>query len=412
MSKHYLFSDAAIDKLAPPVTGTTDYRDFEFPGFGIRVTSKGTKSFYLRCRANGGLIRLNLGRHPDVPLSTARSLAEKLRTVSEAGGDPRRALGPDNEQASICMDYSFNDILQAYLNLHCRPNNRASTTSEKQRLLRSVFAPRWQDRDVRTLSKSDVLAVTDSILDRGKPSAARHAFKAIQSFFSWCVRRDLITTSPCLGLLPPAPARFRDRVLSDAEIRTIWHTAGRLKCFGDIVKLCLLTGQRRGEVAGMRWSELDDQRQLWCIPGHRTKNGKPHTVPLAQQALALIGIVGSKDGSRVARSSNYVFPSHTDGRHPYAGFSKAKRTLNVMTGLNDWTLHDLRRTMASRMAELGVEPHIIEKVLNHASGSFSGVAGIYNRYDYVDEKRDALARWASKLSAILEDEPRPLSEQG
>ena len=166
----------------------------------------------------------------------------------------------------------------------------------------------------------------------------------------------------------------------------------------------------------MRWEEFDDHGRLWYIPGGRTKNGRPHTVPIVPQTVSLIQsvpveIVRSDGRVPSLPHSSYVFPSRTDASQSYSGFSKAKRALNANSGVQNWTLHDLRRTVASRMGELGVQPHIIEKVLNHTGGSFAGVAGVYNRYEYLDEKRTALELWATRLVAIV-GAPRFLACRG
>lgn len=429
MATNIILTDIAIRNLRAPENGVAQHPDGKIPGFGVRVTARGLKSFYYRYRLNGATSRLNLGRYPETSLSAARDLADEARVYARKGIDPRSRLAPDSATVArpgthinTTTAYLFQNAMQAYIDLYSKPNNKPSTVAEKERLLRAVFNRHWHNRSIKELRKADVLAIIDPILRRGTESAARHAYKEISAFFNWCVRRDYLTVSPCNGLQPPAPARSRERVLTDDEICAIWSAAQKQGYpFGTIVQLCLLTGQRRCEVAGMLWAELDREKMLWSMPGRRVKNGKPHDVPLTPQALVLINRIPRfetrphADGGEsqkdmltsrfnkllTSRTSNYVFPSRSDPKESYSGFSKGKRILDAASGVRNWTLHDLRRTAASRMAELGVMPHVIEKILNHVGVAFSGVAGVYNRHDYRNEKRGALELWANHVESIL-----------
>ena len=277
--------------------------------------------------------------------------------------------------------------------MHCRKRNRTATANETERLLRANFLPHWGHRAIGSIEKQDVLNLTDAMLVSGRPGAANHAFAAVRKFFNWCVERDIISVSPCLGIRTPARLPSRDRVLDHPELRVLWRAAASQGYpFGTIFQLLALTGQRRGEVVGMQWDELDLDAALWTIPGTRTKNGKQHFVPLSPQALHILRTVPRW-------SSAFVFPARGKLDRPYSGYSKGKRMLDATAGLHDWTLHDLRRSAATGMAKLGSPPHVVEKILNHASGSFGGVAGIYNRFHYVDEMRAALDAWGKTLEA-------------
>jgi integrase len=184
----------------------------------------------------------------------------------------------------------------------------------------------------------------------------------------------------------PMKESARDRVLSDDEIgKLIAFAQSDGYPFGAIYQLLLLTGQRRGEVSAMRWSELDLNRRIWMIPSDRAKNGHAHEVPLSDFVLRIL--------REVPRFLHSDFVFTTSGRSPVSGFGRAKRRYEHALGASDWRVHDLRRTAASGMARLGIPPHVIEKVLNHRTGIISGVAAIYNRYGYIEEKRDALGRW-------------------
>ena len=251
--------------------------------------------------------------------------------------------------------------------------------------------PKWKKYALAEIRKHDVLRVIDGIIKDGKPSAANHAFAAIRKFFNWCVERGLLDVSPCLGIRRPAKNNSRDCVLTDVELSTLWQ-ASKVQGypFGIIFKLLALTTQRRGEIVGMGWSELDLSEGLWTIPGARTKNGSPHLVPLTPMAIGILQNLPQF-------STDLIFPAKVKLDRPYSGYSKGKRTLNANADLRDWTLHDLRRTAATGMAKLGVAPHVVERILNHSSGTFGGVAGVYNRFGYLKEMREALELWEDHL---------------
>ena len=262
-------------------------------------------------------------------------------------------------------------------------------------MLNAVFVPVWKDKPVGAITRADVLAVIDHIQAQGKPSAARHAFSGIRKFFNWCVERGLIEQSPCLTLKSPGRQSARERVLSDDELAEVWRGTEEIGWpFGSIVKLLALTAQRRGEVVRMQWAEIDAKAKLWTIPGSRTKNHRTHAVPLTDTALAIIASLPRFAGSP------FVFPARGKPDQAYSGYSKGKRELNAVCTVEDWTLHDLRRTAATGMARAGVPPHVVEKILNHTTGTFGGVAGVYNRFNYQSEMRSALEAWEQHILAL------------
>ncbi|HEV7370696.1 site-specific integrase [Arenibaculum sp.] len=245
----------------------------------------------------------------------------------------------------------------------------------------------------------------DRIVDRGTRIRANRVFAYTRKFFNWCISRDLIATSPCVGVKPPAEERSRDRVLSAEELRLVWLATERQDWpFGPFVKLLLLTAQRLNEVAGMRWSELDLDAAMWTLPAERAKNDKAHHVPLSVQAIALIRSLPRLDGT------DFVFT--TTGRTPISGFGRAKQRLDetVQTirreeaevagesfdkaaAFPEWRFHDFRRTAVTGMAEMGIAPHVADRILNHVQGTIRGVAAVYNRHAYLDERRKALQDW-------------------
>lgn len=249
------------------------------------------------------------------------------------------------------------------------------------------------------------------MVDRGSPINANRLLAVLRRMFNWCIERGLVERSPCEKLKAPAAEQARDRVLSDDEIRAAWQAfEGVGWPFGRIAQLLLLTGARRDEIAGARWSEIELEAKTWTIAKERSKNGVAHEIPLSDAAIRIIKglprIGGKGDG--------FVFTTTT--RAPVSGWSRAKAhvdksipaILQAGADLADlpvapahWTFHDLRRTAASGMAGMGIAPYVVEAVLNHKSGTIKGVAAVYNRYSYATEKRAALDAWARRLEAIV-----------
>jgi integrase len=244
-----------------------------------------------------------------------------------------------------------------------------------------------------------VIDVVSAIEQRGAPAAANKALKSMKTFLNWCVGRAVLDKSPAEGVPLPTKEVARDRVLEDRELGSIILAARQIgEPYGGIVELLALTGQRREEVAQMVLDELDFSQRVWTIPKSRTKNAKAHVVHLSSQSLTLL--------KRSDNRGPYVFSSV--GTKPFQEFSKAKRELDRLSGVTGWRLHDLRRTCVSGMARLGIAPHVADKILNHQSGTISGVAAVYQRHDFLEERRGALDRWGVHVGKILEEKLRRL----
>jgi integrase len=217
----------------------------------------------------------------------------------------------------------------------------------------------------------------------------------MKTFFRWCVGRAILDHSPADGVPLPTKQVARDRVLDDKEIVLIILAARKIgDPYSGIIELLVLTGQRRKEVARLSWEELDFEKRIWTIPKLRTKNGKEHVVHLSEEAIAVL--------NRMERRGPFVFSVY--GNKPYSAFSKVKPMLDKSSGVSGWRLHDLRRTCVSGMAALGIAPHVADKILNHQSGTISGVAAVYQRHEFLAERREALERWGSHVSRIFEAE--------
>jgi len=254
------------------------------------------------------------------------------------------------------------------------------------------FSPLY-NKCLDEVKRSDIVKVLDDIIASGAPFRANRALAAIKKLFAWSLDRGLIEMNLIAGIRPPTKERSRDRVLSDAEITRLWSASEELGYpFGPLLQLLLLTAQRRGEVAEMRWSHVDFERRIWTIPSEAAKNGRAHEVPLSDMALEVIHGL-----PRFVRS-DFVFT--TTGRSPISGFGRMKRNLDGIMGVTGWRLHDLRRTAASGMARLSTAPHVIEKVLNHISGTISGIAAVYNTFGYERQKRAALESWARHVEEL------------
>jgi integrase len=371
--------------------------DDHMPGLYLILQPSGARSWAVRYRHQAAPRKYTLGSYPALSLKDARELAAKaLRGVAE-GRDP----GREKILARAAKAESVDRVVEEFLERHVRRSNRPRTAQETERLLRQHVLPRWRGRMVHEITRRDVLDILDRVVDGGAPIAANRVLAAVRKFFNWCVARDILAASPCAGVKPPTAERARDRVLTDDELRLVWQAADKLGgTFGPLVKLLALTGQRRDEVAQMRRDELSLDARLWTLPPARTKNNQPHEVPLSKASLAVLQNVPHTPGSP------FVFTTN-GGASPASGYSKNKRRLEALlpSDMPAWRLHDLRRSCASGMARLGINLPVIEKVLNHSSGSFAGIVGVYQKHSFADEKRRALETWGNFVTALVEGKP-------
>jgi integrase len=377
-----------IDGLLP---GEQDqiYWDSERPGLHLKVTPAGKKAFFLYYRVLGAAKqqrRFKIGDYGAVTLQLARERAKSLLGMIADGKDP----AADRKQARQRLDSELvSDLVAEFLSKHVAQNRSAAET---ERIFNKDILPRLGSRSIHSLKKHDVIALLEAIADRDAPIMANRTLAAFRKFLNWCVARGIIDKSPADGAEAPGKETKRDRLLTDDELRRVLVAARQIGFpYGSIVEVLALTGQRREEVASMSWSELDLPARTWTIPAARSKNDKPHIVHLSDPARQLL--------EQGPRTGEWVFS--TNGRTPFQGFSKAKRQLDDLSGVTNWTLHDLRRTVVSGMARLGIPPQIADKVLNHQTGTISGVAAIYQRHDFLDERKSALDQWGSHVTKLL-----------
>jgi integrase len=385
----------AIGRLTLPA-GKTDaiYFDRDLPGFGLRLRASGDRvrrSWIVQFRRAGATRRLLLGNADVLSIEQARAAAKKALAEIALGRDPQAEREERRQRDAHTMKALIDDYLAWKETSGVRPR---TLTEIKRYLLGSYFRALHSmpvDRIVRKDIAARVLAITR---DSGAVTASR-ARTALSSMFVWAMQNGIAESNPVVGTLAPKEAKPRERVLTDAELAAVWRAAGDDE-FGRIVRLLILTGQRRTEVGGMTWSEIEAECAVWTIPSSRTKNGRQHVLPLS--ALALNVIDGVPE--RVGRACLFG-QSATSG---FTSWGNRKRALDARLGdqVRPFTLHDLRRSAATRMCDLGVAPHVVEELLNHHSGHRGGIAGVYNRSRYEREVKAAVALWADHIRTIVE----------
>jgi integrase len=372
------FTDTYLRSLKPESV-RRDHYDAVQRGLGLRVAPSGLKSWFVMRRVNSRMTRTTLGRYPEVPLADARKKAEAVLEQIAKGHSPKKAKVP-----------AFAAVLDDWLT---RDQKGKRSVDEKRRALAKDALPAFGNWPMDTIARSDVRNLLDSIADRGAPIYANRLLAYLRRMFNWAEERDIIASSPVAGIKAPAAERSRDRTLSPDELAAVWRGTYQMPDpFGSFSRMLILTGQRRNEVAGARWEEIDLQKGEWTIPAERAKNGKAHLVHLPPAPDILPG-VPRVDGSP------YVFT--TTGSTPISGFSKAKAMLDKASGVTGWTIHDLRRTFATlATGELGIEPVVVDKILNHLSGAVTGIAAVYQRHAYLEQRRHAMARWGTFVAGL------------
>lgn len=368
-------SDLTVKRVKPPAKGQVDIFDAGYPGFALRVSYGGGKSWVYFYRIAGRLRRRSLGTYPAVTLAEARQLWRDAKHQVSLGRDPGW------QRAS---DLNFESVAREWLK---RDQADKRSLKEVTRIVEKELIPEWGQRSIRDIRRHDILVLSDRIADRGATTMARRVMAYVHRLFRWAKSRDLIESNPATDLPKPGREVARDRVLTDAELAAVWKAAVEIGWpYGPAAQLLILTGARRAEIAELKWSEIHGNTIK--LSGARTKNAEPHDMPLSEQALDVL--------SRMPRiaGSEYVF-----GKPLRSGaWSNAKIKFSAAK-IQPWRIHDLRRTVSTGMNELGTEPHIVEAVLGH---TVKGVAGVYNRAKYEAAKRAALKAWGAHVMAIVQ----------
>ena len=327
-----------------------------------------------------------------MPWKVSSVMEERLRFIARLLARQRLArlvLKDNNPEHEPRVNFA--EAVKDFLQLHCAVRNKRRTAEETARLLNRHWLPVFSRKTLQDMRMHDVSDVLDALRDT--PSEAIHALAAIRNFFGWARQRRLIKHSPCEGLKLGTRSQTRSRVLTDLELVKVYQAAGGIGYpYGTIVQMLLLSGQRRNEIANLRWSFIDREKRQITLPGELVKNNREHTFVYGDLTAAIL--------DTMPVLGDLLFPARGYDDRAYCGWSKAKRALDLMGGV-DFTLHDLRRTWATRTSDLGVYPWVVEAHINHVSGVVSGVAAIYNRAAYLKETKAAVEVFENHLSKLL-----------
>lgn len=392
-------TDAKLRALKPPAEGQAEHRDTDVPGLRARIGKSGKITFILRKRVGGKVVNVAVGPYgPRFGLADARKKARALLSDLEAGkAPPRPAARSETRGQTIAA------MLPQYLasKAHLR------SIGEVERILNKYVKAELGDRLADTVTRGDVTRLIDTIAQTA-PTMARAVHAQLSAFYGWALPRlDRMQGNPCQGAGRPMKPKPRDRVLADAELVALWQVAGEEALpWGPALKLLMLTGARRDEVFAADRAEFDLDAAVWTLPPDRAKNGAAHIIPLSPPAVQVVRAIPEDP------ESGKLFPARSKDRRSAAGpsgFSKAQarwraevdRVLDREDGPN-WSMHDIRRTVATGLQRLGVRFEVTEAVLNHVSGARGGIAGVYQRHDWKEEKREALDAWAVHLMGLIE----------
>lgn len=373
-----MLTDAKVAAIKPPESGQSEYPDQKVTGLRLRVGAGGKKSWTLRRRVGAKVLNRKLGSYPAMSLASARKAAETMLEALERDG------------STETLDRTFGEAAEVWLDAVARIKN--SNWHGQERQLDSHVYPVWRDRKIADIRRGDVRELIDGIEGKVLPN---RVLSLIKTIFRYAMSLDWIEASPVEGVEKPMPEAERQRVLEMDELATVWNAAGLSGYpFGHFIRTLALTGQRRTEVARMRWVDVNRDQATWTLTAADTKANRQHLVPLSPRVLAIL--------DEVPRIGEYVFTS--DGRTHVGNFAKGKAKLDEFIGakgdpLEPWRLHDLRRTAATNMVRLGVPELVVSRVLNHA---VQGVTGkTYALHSYAPEKRSALDKWAAEIDRAV-----------
>ena len=360
----------------------------------------------MRYTWRGEWVRIVIGHYPGMSLADARQRALELRKALDDGVDPRRARPRRRQQSSpiplsaaATDKHSVEFLVSEFVQRYLRPHRKRPEWAEA--ILDRDVLPNWKGRDARTVSPSEVIDLLDRIVERGAPVLANRTAALLSQLFRFGIHRHIVTDTPVKLLYRPGgKEKARERILTDEELQAFLadpKACTRYERLAHAMLVLLLTGQRRGELVLARWSDIDLNARTWAIPDENAKGGRGHIVPLSDWAVEEFATL-----KREAEGSKWVLPATGGADHNIDPKQLSRSVAKCLgrfkaQGIAAFTLHDLRRTCRTGLARLKVEPHVAERVLNHIQ---SGVAGVYDRHEYVDEKRTALEKWASHLQTL------------
>ena len=383
--------------------------DDRIAGFGLKTTPAGAKTYLFQYRLGGRAgrtRRYTIGKHGSITAEAARKEADRLATLVRQGVDPQQEK---QDTARRAIDLAFKPYAERFIE-DCLKVRWKASHKDGEALLRRYVIPVLGNKPLPDIGRADIRAVLKPV--SRKVATCRNLFAVLRRLFRWAVSEGDLTVSPIAGMEPPPLPPKRDRVLSDQELRLVWNASEKLGYpFGPLFRLLLVTGQRLEEVSGLSWGELDRETALWSLPAERAKNSIAATVPLSDLAIAEIDALAKRSARKDGWPRRGLVFS-TNGKTSVSGHSRGKRRLDRevatiaakeddLPTIEHWRLHDLRRTLATGLQRLGVRFEVTEAVLNHVSGSKSGVAGVYQRHEWGPEKNAALQAWSDHIESIL-----------
>jgi integrase len=395
MSKNQTLTAAFIESAKPPQVGQACFWDRKVSGFGLRVSQGGRKSWVLLYRPKGQTNSrwLTLGTHPPLSLADARELAKDKLADIQKGGDPAADL------RRSCGTSTFGELTRRYLVEWATEEKKESSKNEDERVINHDLLPAWEHHEAGVISRRDVRELVDRVYARGAKVQANRVLALISKLFNFAIDKDIVAINPAYKVKKPLQhEERRGRVLDVGEIRSIWKALETEPAVtAAMFKVLLLTGQRRGEVRGMCWAEIDLESGWWTIPGGRTgraKNKLSHRVPLVGEGLRILRELHAAKSEKC----DYVFVGRS-GKRPRADLQKLIGRVIESSEVDGFRTHDLRRTVGTGLASLGTELTVIKKVLNHSEKG--DVTAIYVRHGYDAEKRLALEKWDRRLHQIV-----------
>jgi integrase len=363
-------------------------------GLGVRVSPADRKSFIYMYRFEGKPRMMTLGPYPKLKLVSARLKVAQAKERLSKEIDPGQELLDAKESARGA--HSIKALIDEYIEKWAKPRKRS--WKEDERILRKDVQPIWGRKKAETIKRRDIVLLLDEIVDRGAPIQANRTLAVIRKMFNFALSRGILEQSPCVQIPAPSKENQRDRVLSDEEIRTIWlslEDAGMVQGIQLVLKLQLITGQRKGEIVGAEWNDINLKQGWWTIPKEKAKNNLPHRVPLSPLALKIL-----KETKALSKDSSFLFPSPTkENAHiTEPAIDRAIRNNRELFDIDHFVPHDLRRTVASQITAMGIPRLTVSKILNHVE---SGVTAVYDRHSYDKEKQKALDKWSKRLEKIV-----------
>jgi integrase len=419
-------TQAAVERLKPPVTGRLEYWDSQLPGFGLRIAAprqgkpaRRTWQVFVGVKVAGKrqMVRETLGTMAEIPnVAEAREKARLSMAKARAGTNPmaeKRQIEAERialeEAEQKRRENTLGAVIERYLaerptlDSKGRPLASEYLAEIARTLRRDVVKSALGEKPANEVTRGEIRDLLADIVDRGRGGQANHLLSYLRTALKWAVDERLVSENVTAGIKPPAPKFERERALEDVEIKLFWRACEEIGWpFGPFGQLLLLLGCRRDELADATWGEFDRQdKKVWTLPGSRAKNRRPLITHLPQIAIDIVDRL-----PRIASVKDYVFTTGlTAGANPVTGFGRARENLianmRQSTEVEWFTWHDLRRTQATGLASLGVAPHVIDKIQNHSTGKISGIQRIYNRFEYLPERKAALDAWAAHVAKLV-----------